>query len=184
MALNYPFVYGIFSWCAKGIVILFTFRCLLFGLDMGAGVCAGRTVGVTPTQSQTPTQSRAPPPYNIDRLCFGVSRGCVGVAPAVLNRRIIGSFPQGFAVLIAGLCGSNGGSKPPPYTIDRLILWSDDRPPKTLRCSARKRAIRCTHMVSAWREFDTRSVLCELPAFWSEECCFCAACGLSLCSPN
>ncbi|WP_296566097.1 hypothetical protein [Ruminococcus sp.] len=33
---------------------------------------------------------------------------------------------------IAGMCGSNGGSKPPPYTIDRLILWSYDRPPKTL----------------------------------------------------
>ena len=29
-------------------------------------------------------------------------------------------------------CETNGGSKPPPYTIDRLILWSDGRPPKTL----------------------------------------------------
>jgi len=29
-------------------------------------------------------------------------------------------------------CGTNGGSKPPPYTIYRLILWSDGRPPKTL----------------------------------------------------
>ena len=39
---------------------------------------------------------------------------------------------------IAGVCGSNGGSNAdtvanaPPYTIDRLILWSYDRPPKTL----------------------------------------------------
>ena len=28
--------------------------CLLFGLDMGAGVCAGRTVGVTPTSRVRP----------------------------------------------------------------------------------------------------------------------------------
>ena len=51
------------------------------------------------------------------------------------------------------VCGTNGGSKPPPYTIDRLILWSDGRPPKTLRCLTpaklsrwRTRVIRCTHM--------------------------------------
>ena len=67
------------------------------------------------------------------------------------NYRVISAMVRRF---IAGVCGSNGGSKPPPYTIDRLILWSYDRPPrgfavlslgtaprppKTLRCSARCR---------------------------------------------
>ena len=93
---------------------------------------------------------------------------------------------------IAGVCGSNGGSNAdtvanaPPYTIDRLILWSYDRPPKTLSLFGwMSRAIRRPHMVSAARKIFARSFLCELPAFGSAlPTCRAGACSRRVTPPR
>ena len=66
-------------------------------------------------------------------------------------------------------CGTNGGSKPPPYTIYRLILWSDGRPPKMLSLFNAGNSF-FAHGFCGLRDWRTLFSLQIARLFWREVC--------------
>jgi hypothetical protein len=67
---------------------------------------------------------------------------------------------RGFGGFIFLCAGRTAVGKPPPYTFDRLILWSDGRPPKTLSLFNAGKAV----ALIPHGQFAARPFLCKLPA--------------------